>query len=235
MSLPQSSTTSNLAEETIDRVIPFTGRAIRVLIVDDHLVIRHGLAAMLAHGKEFRVVGEASDGEMAVVRYDELLPDVVLLDLRMPKKDGFQVLVELMGRRPRPHVMVLSAYDGDEDVRRALKTGALAYLRKDALCELLWETVRQVHAGKVVLPPEMASKIGGALAKPELSDRELQVLQMLALGRSNKQVSQALFIAEGTTKTHVTTILEKLDASSRSEAIVVAAKRGLVRLDWDTA
>ena len=211
------------------------GRAIRVLVVDDHTVIRHGLAAMLALGKEFKVVGEASDGEMAVARYDELLPDVTLLDLRMPKKDGFQVLGELMSRRPKPRIMVMSVYDGNEDVRRAIRTGALAYLRKDALCELLWDAVRQVHVGKIVLPPEIARKLGETLSKPELSERELQVLQMLACGRSNKEVSQTLFIAEGTTKTHVTTILEKLGASSRSEAIVVAAKRGLVRLDWDAA
>ena len=208
---------------------------IRVMVADDHTVARQGLATMLARAEEFELVGEASDGEMAIVRYDELRPDVLLLDLRMPKKDGFGVLTTLMSRKPKPHIIIMSTYDGDEDVRRSIKAGALAYLLKDATCELLWETVRQVDAGKIMLPPGMARKIGEALSKPELSERELQVLQMLAKGRSNKEISQTLFIAEGTTKTHVTTILDKLGAASRSEAIVMAAKRGLVRLDWEVA
>ena len=210
---------------------PPANSSTRILIADDHGVAREGLRAMLSRRKDFVVVGEARDGADAIARYDELQPDVMVLDLRMPRMDGFAVLAALKGRLPPARVLVLTTYEGDEDVRRALAAGAKGYLLKDATRKEVWAAVDQIRAGGTVVAPAMVGKVAAALSRPELSAREREVLGLLAKGSSNKEIGAALSISEVTAKTHVTAILEKLDAPGRTAAVVTAVQRGLVRLD----
>ena len=203
---------------------------IRVLIADDHPVVREGLAAILRSEPDIQVVAEAADGAHACALYDQYLPDAVILDLRMPRKDGLQVVTELMSsRRPKPRIIVMTTYETEEDVRRALQAGAKSYLVKGALPEQILETVRRVAAGEALVPSKIASVLTESLAHPELSPRELQVLRRLAAGNSNKEIGQMLQITEHTVKVHVKAILLKLGALGRNEAIAIAMKRGLIR------
>jgi len=202
---------------------------IAVMIVDDHPVVREGLAAIFKSQKDIKVVGEASNGEEACELCDQLLPDVLLLDLRMPKKDGLQVINELSGRKgPKPRIIVMTTYESEEDIRRTLKAGARGFLAKGTAPQQIRDAVRRVAQGESLLPPSIASKLAESMAHPELSERELQVLQYMASGRSNKEIGQVLYISENTVKAHVKSILAKLDAMGRTEAIAIATKRGLI-------
>ena len=187
---------------------------IRVIIADDHPVVLAGLAAMLRSQKDIKVVAEATDGEQVCELYDQLSPDVLMLDLRMPKKDGLQVVTELMSRSgaPKPRIIVMTTYESEEDVRRALRAGAKGYLVKGAGAQQIREAVRKVAEGEALFPPEIASKLAASMAHPELSERELQVLQYIANGRSNVEIGQILQIGEDTIRSHVKSILKKLDA-----------------------
>ena len=203
---------------------------IRVLIADDHPVVREGLAAILRSEPDIQVVAEAADGAHACALYDQHLPDVVILDLRMPRKDGLQVVTELMSsRRPKPRIIVMTTYETEDDVRRALQAGAKSYLVKGAPPEQILETVRRVAAGEALVPSRIASMLTESLGHPKLSPRELQVLRQLAAGNSNKEIGQMLQITEHTVKMHVKAILMKLGAVGRTEAIAIARKRGLLR------
>jgi len=203
---------------------------IRVLIADDHPVVREGLAAILRSEPDIQVVAEATDGAHACALYDQYLPDVLILDLRMPRKDGLQVVTELMtSRRPKPRIIVMTTYETEDDVRRALQAGAKSYLVKGALPEQILETVRRVAAGEALVPSKIASVLTESLARPKLSPRELQVLRELAAGNSNKEIGQLHQITEHTVKAHVKSILVKLGATGRTEAIAIALKRGLIR------
>ena len=205
---------------------------IRVLIVDDHPVVREGLAAILRSEPDIQVIAEATDGMHACVLYDQHLPDVVMLDLRMPRKDGLQVVTELMSsRRPKPRIIVMTTYETEEDVRRALQAGAKSYLVKGALPDQILETVRRVAAGEALVQSKIATVLTDSLGHPELSPRELQVLRELAAGNSNKEIGQMLQITEHTVKAHVKSLLAKLGAIGRTEAIAIARKRGLLRND----
>jgi two-component system, NarL family, response regulator len=209
---------------------PCPDSVIRVLIADDHPVVREGLAAILRSEPDVQVVAEATDGVHACALYDQHLPDVVILDLRMPRKDGLQVVTELMSsRRPKPRIIVMTTYETEEDVRRALQAGAKAYLVKGALPERILETVRRVAGGEALVPASIASVLTESLSHPELSPRELQVLRKMAAGDSNKEIGQKLSITEHTVKAHVKAILLKLGAVGRTEAIAIAMKRGLLR------
>jgi two-component system, NarL family, response regulator len=200
-----------------------------VMIVDDHPVVREGLAAIFKSQKDIKVVGEASNGEEACELSDQLLPDVLLLDLRMPKKDGLEVINELSGRKgPKPRIIVMTTYESEEDIRRTLKAGARGFLAKGTAPQQIRDAVRRVAQGESLLPPSIASKLAESMAHPELSERELQVLQYMASGRSNKEIGQVLYISENTVKAHVKSILAKLDAMGRTEAIAIATKRGLI-------
>lgn len=202
---------------------------IRVLIADDHPVVREGLAAILRSEGDITVVAEATNGEEACNLYDLHDPDIVMLDLRMPKKDGLQVINELIAsRRPKPRIIVMTTYETEEDIRRALLAGAKGYLLKGALSEQILETVRKVAQGAALVPPKIASMLTESLSHPELSSREFQVLRLLAAGKSNKEIGTALLITEHTVKAHVKSILIKLDAMGRTEAIAIATKRGLL-------
>jgi two-component system, NarL family, response regulator len=204
---------------------------VRILIADDHPVVREGLTAILELEQDLKVVGQAHDGEEACRLYRQLSPDILILDLRMPKKDGIEVVTELMSLRPRPRIIVLTHSGKAEDLRRALAAGAKSYLLKGAEPEQVCDTIREVFAGKSSLPRDLTAKLVDSMAQPELSERELQILKQMALGKSNKEVGQALYISEYTVKNHVRAILKKLKAIGRTEAIAIASARGLVNID----
>jgi len=204
------------------------GNVIRIVLADDHPVVREGLASILK-AKDIKVVGQASDGEEACRLYDKLSPDILVLDLRMPKKDGLQAVNELMSRIPKPRIIVMTTYEGEEDVRRALSAGAKGYVLKGTKREEILETVRKVYKGEPAISPDVAAKLATSLTRPELSEREVQVLQQMAAGKSNKEIGQVIYVSENTVKAHVKSILAKLDAMGRTEAIAIAIKRGLIQ------
>ncbi|HTD13933.1 MAG TPA: response regulator transcription factor [Chthoniobacterales bacterium] len=203
---------------------------ITVVIADDHPVVREGLVAIFKSQKDIKVIAEATDGEETLELCSQHLPDVLLLDLRMPKKDGLQVITELTARRvSRPRVIVMTTYESEEDIRRTLKAGAKGYLVKGTAPQQIRESIRRVAAGESLIPPNIAAKLAESMARPELSERESQVLRYMATGRSNKEIGQILYISENTVKAHVKSILTKLDAMGRTEAIAIATKRGLIK------
>lgn len=204
---------------------------IRILIADDHPVVREGLAAIIDLESDLKVVGQAHDGEEACRVYRQLSPDILILDLRMPKRDGIEVVTELMSERPRPRIIILTHSAKAEDLRRALGAGAKSYLLKGAEPQQVCDTIREVFAGNSSLPRDLAAKLVDSMAQPELSERELQILRQMAVGKSNKEIGQVLYISEFTVKNHVRAILKKLNAIGRTEAIAIASGRGLINID----
>ena len=198
------------------------------MIADDHTILRQGLAAVLAEEPDFEFVGYAEDGQQAIERYAALKPDVLLLDLRIPKRDGVEVARELVNRW-QAKVLILSAFDHDEDLRRGLKAGAKGYLLKDSAREEIADAVRTVAQGGTYLPARLAHKLAGVMFRTELTERELAVLRLMCEGKANKEIGTALFISEGTVKTHVKNLFAKLDVNSRAEAVAAAIRRGLAR------
>jgi DNA-binding NarL/FixJ family response regulator len=198
------------------------------MIADDHTILRQGLAAVLAEEPDIEFVGYAEDGQQAIERYAALKPDVLLLDLRMPKRDGVEVARELVNRW-QAKVLILSAFDHDEDLRRGLKAGAKGYLLKDAAREEIADAVRTVAQGGTYLPARLAHKLAGVMFRTELTERELAVLRLMCEGKANKEIGTALFISEGTIKTHVKNLFAKLGVNSRAEAVAAAIRRGLAR------
>jgi two-component system, NarL family, response regulator len=222
---------SYLAALTIRSSPPEKEKKISVLIADDHPVFRLGLAAILSSQNDIEIVAEATDGEETCELYDQHSPDVLMLDLRMPKKDGLQIVTELMSRRvSKPRIVVMTSFDSEQNIRHTLSAGAKAFLLKRSDPQQFREAVRRVAQGECFLPPEIGLKLAESMSRSELSKRETQVLQYLALGRSNKEIGRALYISEATVKHHVKSILSKLNATRRGEAIAVAARRGLIHL-----
>jgi two-component system NarL family response regulator len=203
---------------------------IRVLLADDHPVVRGGLAAMVGQQPVMAVVAEAGTGEEAVRLFAEYRPDVTLLDLRMPGLDGADALDRILTLDPAARVVILTTFDGEEDVGRALKAGAKGYLLKDAEPGELLGCIRTAHAGKTCVAPAVAARLADRLREPPLTARELDVLRLLAAGKANKEIAAALFITEATVKAHVANVYGKLGVQSRTEAVNAAVKRGLVRL-----
>ena len=203
---------------------------IRILIADDHSVVREGLVSLVKRKSDMVVVAEASNGREAVDLWKEHRPDVTLLDLRMPELDGVGAIKEIRELDENAQIVVLTTYDGDEDIYRAIKAGAKAYLLKDTARDALVETVRRVHAGETYLPPQLAAKLAERVSGEALSPREIDVLQRMAIGKSNKEIGADLFISEGTVKTHIKSIFSKLDVVSRTEAVATATRRGLIQL-----
>jgi DNA-binding NarL/FixJ family response regulator len=202
---------------------------IRILIADDHSVVREGLVSLIKRKSDMVVVAEASNGREAVDLWKERRPDVTLLDLRMPELDGVSAINEIREMDKTAHVIVLTTFDGDEDIYRAIRAGAKAYLLKDTARDALVDCVRRVHAGETYLPPQLAAKLAKRVSGEALSAREIEVLQRIAGGKSNKEIGAELFISEGTVKTHVKSIFSRLDVVSRAEAVARATRRGLIQ------
>ena len=204
---------------------------IRVLVADDHPIVRRGVIANLKPQRDMTVVAEAGDGVEALALIKEHLPDVVLLDLRMPRMDGLDVIADLNTSKLPSKVIIMTTFESEEDVNRSMKAGARGYLLKDSSQEEILDAIRRVSLGETYLPARIVQKVAEGLRKPGLSPRELEVLQCVAAGKSNKEIGVQLYIAEGTVKTHVKSVLEKLGAAGRTAAIKEAVHRGLVRLN----
>ncbi|MBP2330530.1 DNA-binding NarL/FixJ family response regulator [Kibdelosporangium banguiense] len=206
---------------------------IRILLVDDHAVIRDGISAMLAPHDDLCVVGEAADGATAVRLAAQLLPDVVLMDLRMPDEDGARATAQITALSPPPRVLVLTMYDSDADIIRAIAAGAIGYLLKDTPRRELLDAIRAAAAGNSVLTPSVATKLVRQQhsSRPELSTRECQVLVLVAEGATNKDIAEALGVSQATVKTYLTRIFTKLDVADRTAAVTAALAQQLISLD----
>jgi DNA-binding NarL/FixJ family response regulator len=203
---------------------------IRVLAVDDHPLMRAGIAAVIDGQEDMRVVGQASTGREAIESFRSLRPDVTMMDLRMPDMSGIEAIAVIRAEFPTARIVVLTTYAGDAQAAAALKAGAAGYLLKNLLRKELIETIRMIHAGKRRIPPEIATEIAEHVADDALSEREIEVLRGVAAGKSNKRIAAELNISEGTVKTHMKSILPKLDASDRTHAVTIALKRGILDL-----
>ncbi|MCD9459439.1 response regulator [Marinibactrum halimedae] len=202
---------------------------IRIVLADDHLVVRQGLIAILELESDLKVVGEASDGHYACALYEELNPDVMILDLRMPQMDGFETVQQLIRMDSSARILIMTTYDSDEDIWRCLKAGAKGYLLKDATHAEIVSAVRAVAKGEQYTSPGLTEKIVRRVATPELTRREREVIHFLATGKTNKEIARLLNIEEGTVKTHLKSIFSKLSTSTRTETITKARERGLLR------
>lgn len=205
-------------------------KPIRIVIADDHVVVRDGIAAILGMQPDMKVVGQAINGEEACALFEEHAPDLMLLDLRMPKMDGLDVIRRIHSRQPGARIVIVTTYDDDEDIFLALKAGAQGYLLKDASRQQISEAIRLVHAGQRYIPANVAIKMANHVSRPALTEREHEVLRGMSRGRSNKEIGDSLSISEGTVKTHVKSILAKLGAAGRTEAVAIASQRGLVQI-----
>jgi len=203
---------------------------IRVLIADDHSVVREGLVSLIGRRADMAVVGEASNGREAVDLWKKHQPDVTLLDLRMPELDGVGAIKEIRTEDESARIIVLTTFDGDEDIYRAIQAGSKGYLLKDVPREALMDCIRRVHGGETCVPVHLAAKLAKRVGGESLSEREIDVLKLMAKGKSNKEIGSALFISEGTVKSHVKGIFAKMDVISRTEAVANATRRGLIQL-----
>lgn len=204
---------------------------ITILTADDHPLIRDGLAAVLRAESGLEVVAEAANGEEAIEAYERLHPDIVLMDLRMPVMDGLTATNAILADDPNARIIVLTTYDGDEDIHRALTAGARGYLLKDMMRTDLIGVIRAVHRGQRGIPAPVAARIAEHTPRIGLTPRELEVLRFVSAGLSNGQIAEQIGRTEGTVKVHLKNILQKLDASDRTEAVTIALRRGFIRLD----
>jgi len=203
---------------------------IRILVAEDHLVARVGVTTIVNMQTDMTVVAEASNGQQAVELYRQHVPDVALLDMRMPILDGVAAAKAIRGEFPGARMIALTTYGGDEDIRRALAAGVQAYLTKDVLHDELLKAIRAVHAGQTYLPAAVAAALAAQMPRPDLSAREIQVLELIVQGQANKQIAYSLGIAEHTVKNHVKNILSKLGVQDRTQAATAAIQRGIIHL-----
>jgi NarL family two-component system response regulator LiaR len=212
---------------------------IRVLITDDHDIVRKGLSVLLATERDMKVVGEARDGAEAVEKTASLKPDVILMDIVMPRMDGIEATRRITEAHPASRVLVLTSFAADDKVFPAVKAGALGYLLKDSSPEELVEAIRRVHQGEPSLQPDIARKVLQEISRPArakpttdpLTEREMEVLRLISKGMSNKEIAAAIFVAERTVRTHVSNILGKLHLASRTQAALYALRAGIASLD----
>ena len=202
---------------------------IRVLVADDHVTVREGLVAIIGRQQDMKVVAQASNGREAVELWQKFRPDVALLDLQMPVLDGVRALEEIRLRDESVRALVLTTFDTDADVSRAIKAGAKGYLLKDAPREELLASIRKVYSGETSIPPALVAKLAAGISSEALTGRELEVMSLLARGKSNKEIGANLYISETTVKSHLRSIFAKLNVLSRTEAITTASRRGLVQ------
>jgi DNA-binding NarL/FixJ family response regulator len=205
-----------------------TKESIRVLIVEDHNVVRQGLVALINLAEGIQVVGEAADGVEAIAQFRKLQPDVTLVDLRLPKLSGVEIIQRVRSESPQARFVVLTTYDGDEDIYRALKSGAKAYLLKGMTSEELIATIREVAAGRSHIPAAIAERLAERMGTEDLTPRETDVLEQIVQGKSNKEIATELDISEATVKTHINSLLSKLGVTDRTQAATAAIRRGLV-------
>jgi len=203
---------------------------IRVLIADSNAIFRQGLQAILVGEADMQVVGQAGNARETVAAYGELRPDITILDLRLPEMECLNAIKAIRGENPQAKIVILTAYEGVEDIVRGLRAGASGYLLKEASPQEVIETIRAVQGGKKRVDPEIVAKLAEYAVADDLSEGERKVLGLMAEGKSNPQIAEALIVSESTVKFHVNNILLKLDAANRTEAVVEGLKRGLVRL-----
>jgi two-component system, NarL family, response regulator len=204
--------------------------SIQVLIVDDHVMVAQGLTALLSSQPDMTVIGRASNGLEAIECFCQHQPDVVLMDLRMPQMGGVEATSAICEQFKQARIIILTTYDGDEDIYRGLQAGAKGYVLKDAEAQELLSAVRSVHAGQLYIPPAVGAKLAERMGIPQLSDRELEVLNLMARGKNNHEISAELSISESTVKFHTKNIMSKLGASDRAQAIITALKRGVITI-----
>ena len=207
-----------------------TNGKIRVLVADDHFIVRMGVCALLKTEADMEVVGEAGDGDQAVERFEEVHPSLVLMDLRMPGKDGIAATEQIRSRFPQARILMLTTFDGDDDIHKALEAGAQGYVLKNSTAETLTPAIRAVAAGQRWIPREVASRLAFRDTFEELTPREVEVLNELAKGLANKQIADRLAIAETTVNFHIKNLVEKLGAKDRTHAVTIAFRRGLLQI-----
>lgn len=203
---------------------------IRVLIAEDHAMVRQGLVALLEQEPDLSVVAQAGDGQEAVKMFCQHQPDVVLMDLRMPQMDGVAAITAICAELANAQIVVLTTYDGDENIYRGLRAGAKGYVLKDADPDQLFAAIRAVFVGKKYIPPSVGAKLAERMDNPELSDRELEVIRLIVAGNSNQKIGAVLQISESTVKFHVNNILIKLGVNDRTQAAITALRRGIASL-----
>jgi DNA-binding NarL/FixJ family response regulator len=204
--------------------------SISIMIVEDHHVVRQGFVALLRLVDGFQIVAEAANGEDAVRLHEKHKPDVTLMDLRLPGLSGVEAITRIRQKSPEAAIVVLTTFDGDEDIYRALQAGARGYLLKGMDSDELIESIRAVHRGKSRIPPAVAERLAERFAGQELTVRETEVLRLIVAGKSNREIAEALFISESTVKTHINNLLSKLGVTDRTQAATTALQRGIVHL-----
>ncbi len=205
-----------------------TEKSIRIMLVDDHPIVRSGLVLMINYTPNMNIVAEAKNGLEAIELFHQHHPDVTLMDLRMPEMNGVDAIVAINQEFPDSRIIILTTYDGDEDIYRGLKAGARGYILKNSPVDEIVNAIRKVHNGMKYIPPEVGEKLSERLNRPQLSSRELEVLQLVAKGMSNLAIANTLHLSESTIKYHVNSILSKLAVSDRTQAALIAVKRGIV-------
>jgi two-component system NarL family response regulator len=205
--------------------------AIRIMVVEDQHVVRQGLVALIKTVPGLEVVAEAPDGKQAIERFRQHKPDITLMDLRLPNMGGVDAIIAIRAESPAARIIVLTTFDGDEDIYRALQAGARGYLLKGMDADELIDAIRIVHSGKTRIPASVAQRLASRVGGQELTSRETDVLKQIVAGKSNKEIASYLFISEATVKTHINSLLGKLGVTDRTQAATTALQRGIVHLD----